>query len=419
MKSMSPVWHPFTQHAVQPEPTLIARGDGAWLKTADGRRIFDAISSWWVVTHGHRHPHIVQAIKDQVDRLDQVIFAGFTHEPAERLARRLIAITPPELEYVFFSDSGSTSVEVALKMALGFWRHRGEKRSRILALEGAYHGDTIGGMSVGERGVFNAPYDPLLFDVERLPFPSAGREQATLDGLNTVCRNGTIAALIVEPLILGAGGMLIYPPWVLAEMKRICETHGVLFIADEVMTGWGRTGTLFACEQASVTPDIACYSKGLTGGSLPLAVTLCRADIFDAHYSTDRTRTFFHSSSYTANPIACAAALANLEIWEREPVMERIGRVAILHTENLDRFRDDRRFTNIRQIGTIAALDIAAADAGYMADIGPRLYQGFLARGLLVRPLGNTIYTMPPYCSTASELDLVYEAIGAIADEIE
>ncbi|UTD26827.1 adenosylmethionine--8-amino-7-oxononanoate transaminase [Bradyrhizobium sp. WD16] len=419
MKSMSPVWHPFTQHAVQPEATLIAGGEGAWLETGDGRRIFDAISSWWVVTHGHRHPHIVQAIKHQVDRLDQVIFAGFTHEPAERLARHLIAITPPELEYVFFSDSGSTSVEVALKMALGFWRHRGENRSRILALEGAYHGDTIGGMSVGERGVFNAPYDPLLFDVDRLPFPSAGREQATLDALDAACRNGGVAALIVEPLILGAGGMLIYPPWVLAEMKRICRTHGALLIADEVMTGWGRTGTLFACEQAGVTPDIGCYSKGLTGGSLPLAVTLCSADIFDAHYSTDRTRAFFHSSSYTANPIACAAALANLEIWEREPVLERIARLTTLHAARLDRFRENRRFANVRQIGTIAALDIAASDAGYMAGIGPRLYQSFLARGLLVRPLGNTIYIMPPYCSTAGELDLAYEAIGEIADEIE
>jgi adenosylmethionine---8-amino-7-oxononanoate aminotransferase len=418
MKSMSPIWHPFTQHALQPESTLISRAEGAWLETADGRRIFDAISSWWVVTHGHRHPRIVRAIKDQADRLDQVIFAGFTHEPAEELARRLIAITPPELEYVFFSDSGSTSVEVALKMTLGFWRHCGENRSRILALEGAYHGDTIGGMSVGERGVFNAPYDPLLFQVDRLPFPSVDREQATLDALDTACRNGGVAALIVEPLILGAGGMLIYPPWVLAEMKRICRTHGVLLIADEVMTGWGRTGTLFACEQAGVTPDIGCYSKGLTGGSLPLAVTLCRADIFDAHYSTDRTRTFFHSSSYTANPIACAAALANLEIWQSEPVMERIADVARTHTKGLDRFRDDRRFANVRQIGTIAALDIAAADAGYMADIGPRLYREFLARGLLVRPLGNAIYIMPPYCSTAGELDLVFDAIGDIADEI-
>jgi adenosylmethionine---8-amino-7-oxononanoate aminotransferase len=418
MKSMSPIWHPFTQHAVQPESTLISRGEGAWLEAADGRRIFDAISSWWVVTHGHCHPHIVQAIKSQVERLDQVIFAGFTHEPAEELARHLIAITPPELEYVFFSDSGSTSVEVALKMALGFWRHRGENRSRILALEGAYHGDTIGGMSVGARGVFNAPYGPLLFDVDRVPFPSAVREQATLDALNTACRNGGVAALIVEPLILGAGGMLIYPPWVLAEMKRICQTHGALFIADEVMTGWGRTGTLFACEQAGVTPDIGCYSKGLTGGSLPLAVTLCRADIFEAHYSTDRTRTFFHSSSYTANPIACAAAVANLEIWKSEPVMERIARVTALQSERLDRFRDDRRFANVRQIGTIAALDIVAGDAGYMANIGPHLYQSFRGRDLLVRPLGNTIYVMPPYCSGASELNLVYEAIGEIADGI-
>jgi adenosylmethionine-8-amino-7-oxononanoate aminotransferase len=417
MTTLSPVWHPFTQHAVQPDATPIAKGAGAWLETADGRRIFDAISSWWVVTHGHCHPHIVQAIKNQADRLDQVIFAGFTHEPAEQLARRLVALTPPELEYVFFSDSGSTSVEVALKMALGFWRHRAEKRTGILALEGAYHGDTIGGMSVGERGVFNAPYDPLLFDVTRLPFPSAGREEATLNALEAACSAGGVAALIVEPLILGAGGMLIYAPEVLSEMKRLCEAHGVLFIADEVMTGWGRTGTLFACEQAGVTPDIACYSKGLTGGSLPLAVTLCRADIFDAHYSTDRSRTFFHSSSYTANPIACAAALANLEIWANEPVSERIAAIARLHSEGLQRFRDDRRFENVRQIGTIAALDIVSNDAGYLAAIGPRLYQDFLSRNLLVRPLGNTIYIMPPYCSGESELGLVYDAISDIADD--
>lgn len=418
MTSRSPVWHPFTQHAVPPEATLIARGEGAWLEAADGRRIFDAISSWWVVTHGHRHPHIMQAIKDQADRLDQVIFAGFTHEPAEKLARHLVAITPPELEYVFFSDSGSTSVEVALKMALGYWRNLGARRSRILALEGAYHGDTIGGMSVGERGVFNAPYDPLLFDVERIPFPASGCEQATFDALEIACKRDDVAALIVEPLILGAGGMLIYPPNVLAEMKRVCEQHDVLFIADEVMTGWGRTGTLFACEQAGVAPDIACYSKGLTGGSVPLAVTLCCAKIFDAHYSTDRSKTFFHSSSYTANPIACAAALANLEIWHREPVMNRIGSLSALHKERLARFRDDRRFVNVRQMGTIAALDIVAKDAGYLADMGPHLYRGFLARGLLVRPLGNTIYLMPPYCSSASDLDLVYDAIDELAHEV-
>jgi adenosylmethionine---8-amino-7-oxononanoate aminotransferase len=414
MNRNSAVWHPFTQHAVQPDATLIATAEGAWLQTPDGRRIFDAVSSWWVVTHGHRHPHIVQAIKNQIDRLDQVIFAGFTHEPAETLARQLVAITPPELEYVFFSDSGSTSVEVALKMALGFWRHQGTGRSRILALEGAYHGDTIGGMSVGERGIFNAPYESLLFDVERLPFPRAGAEQVTLDALEAACRTGTAAALIVEPLILGAGGMLIYPPSVLTEMQRICRAHDVLLIADEVMTGWGRTGTLFACEQAGVTPDIACYSKGLTGGSLPLAVTLCRRDVFDTHYSTDRTRTFFHSSSYTANPVACAAAVANLEVWQTEPVMARITGIAAAHARRLNRFRDDRRFTNVRQIGTIAAFDVVTTDAGYLAHIGPHLYKDFLARDVLVRPLGNTIYLMPPYCSSDSELDQVYDLIDEI-----
>jgi adenosylmethionine---8-amino-7-oxononanoate aminotransferase len=414
MISSSPVWHPFTQHAVHGEIPSIVRTDGAWLEAADGRRIFDAISSWWVITHGHCYRPIMQAIRAETERLDQVIFAGFTHPPAEELARQLIAITPSELTHVFFSDSGSTAVEVALKMALGFWLHSGEGRRHILALEGAYHGDTIGGMSVGQRGVFNAPYDPLLFDVGRLPFPHQGREQETLDALDQACRERPVAALIVEPLILGAGGMLIYQPTVLAEMARICRHHGVLLIADEVMTGWGRTGTLFACEQAGIVPDIACYSKGLTGGVLPLAVTLCQRAIFDAHYAEDRRKTFFHSSSYTANPIACAAALANLKVWRSEPVRERIAALAEVHTKALDRFRDDRRFENVRQLGTIAALDLVVNDSGYLADIGPRLYRHFLARDMLVRPLGNTIYLMPPYCSTADELSAVYEAIAAL-----
>jgi adenosylmethionine---8-amino-7-oxononanoate aminotransferase len=414
MRSTSPVWHPFTQHAVHGEIPTIVGNEGAWLEADDGRRIFDAISSWWVVTHGHRYPPIMAAIRAQTELLDQIIFAGFTHPPAEELARRLLAITPAELEHVFFSDSGSTAVEVALKMALGFWLHSGEPRRHIIALDGAYHGDTIGGMSVGERGVFNAPYEPLLFDVSRLPFPHRGREQETFSALGQACRAQGVAALIVEPLILGAGGMLMFEPAVLAEMARICKSHGVLLIADEVMTGWGRTGTLFACEQAGVVPDIACYSKGLTGGSLPLAVTLCRSAIFDAHYSQDRRKTFFHSSSYTANPIACAAAVANLKVWQTEPVRERIAALAAAHAKALDGCRDDRRFSHVRQLGTIAAFDLAVSDAGYLAGIGPRLYRHFMGRGFLVRPLGNTIYLMPPYCSTAEEIGALYGAIAEI-----
>lgn len=416
--SRSPVWHPYTQHALQPEMIRIARSAGAYLYTQDGRRLIDAIASWWIVTHGHRHPAIIRAIQDQADRLDQIIFAGYTHEPADQLARRLVALAPVGLKHVFFSDSGSTSVEVALKMALGYWRNTGAERSRIVVMEHSYHGDTIGTMSVGARGVFNDPYGPLLFEVSRIPFPAAGREQATLDALEAICRQERPAAFIVEPLVLGAGGMLMYPAAVLAELHRICAAHRVLFIADEVMTGWGRTGTLFACEQAGVAPDIACYSKGLTGGSVPLAVTLCREEIFAAHYSTDRRRTFYHSSSYTANPIACAAALANLDVWEEEPVAERVTTLAAMQEAQVQRFRDDPRFENVRRTGTIAALDLKVGDGGYLADIGPRLLAFFQARDLVLRPLGNTIYVLPPYCVTKADLDAIYRAIADAADAL-
>ncbi len=415
----SSVWHPFTQHAVAPEPTMIARAEGQWLEAPDGRRIYDGISSWWVVTHGHRHPHIVAAIREQATMLDQVIFAGFTHEPAERLARLLLArvnagVDNDPLAHVFFSDSGSTAVEVALKMALGFWRNAGEPRSRIIALEHAYHGDTIGTMSAGARGVFNAAYEPLLFEVERVPFPAPGREQATLDAIERACCAAPVAALVVEPLILGAGGMLMYAPSVLGEMRRITERHGALMIADEVMTGFGRTGTFLACDQAGVRPDILALAKGITGGSMPLAATLATGAVFDAHYSTDRAKTFFHSSSYTANPIACAAAVANLEVWDSEPVGERIKRLAGLQADRLASFGDDPRFSSVRRQGTITALDVAVADAGYFAGIGPQLYERFLERGVLLRPLGNTIYVMPPYCTSADDLDLVYDAIRQV-----
>jgi adenosylmethionine-8-amino-7-oxononanoate aminotransferase len=408
----SPVWHPFTQHALTPEFLVVSRGEGVWLETDKGM-LLDAISSWWVITHGHRHPKIVAAIKAQADQLDQAIFANLTHQPAEDVARGLIEIAPRGLSHVFYSDSGSTAVEVALKMALGFWKNQNRPRTRIIALEHAYHGDTVGTMSAGARGVFTTAYAPLLFDVVRLPFPMPGREQETLDMLKVAAKDA--AALIVEPLILGSGGMLMYPPEVLRALAIICRRNGTLFIADEVMTGFGRTGTLFACKQAGVSPDILCLAKGLTGGSLPLAVTLCTAEIFEAHYSQDRSRTFFHSSSFTANPIACAAARANLEIWRDEPVAGRISGLGAMQEERLERFRTDSRFINVRRLGTIAALDLKVADPGYLAGIGPRLTAFFLGRGILLRPLGNTIYVMPPYGITAAELDLVYDAITAAA----
>lgn len=413
--SRSAVWHPFTQHALEPVMKRIAATDGAYLIEEDGNRILDAISSWWVITHRHRHPVIMQAIRAATEAFDQIIFAEYSHEPAEQLAEGLIGLAPSGLKHVFYSDSGSTSVEVALKMALGYFHNRGEPRDRIVVMEASYHGDTIGTMSTGERGVFNAAYEPLLFGVDRLPFPEAGREQQTLDMFETFCRSGRVAALIIEPLVLGAGGMKIYDAGVLAGLREIATRHGCLFIADEVMTGWGRTGTMFACEQANISPDILCTSKGLTGGAVPLAATLCTGDIFDAHLSTDRRKTFFHSSSYTANPIACAAAVANLQIWRSEPVVERIRNLEALHRQNLERFEGDARFANIRQAGTIAALDLVVPAGGYLAEVGPRMRRLFRERGFLIRPLGNVIYLMPPYCLTADELGRAYDAIDEVA----
>jgi adenosylmethionine-8-amino-7-oxononanoate aminotransferase len=309
-------------------------------------------------------------------------------------------------------------VEVALKMALGFWFHRRAPRSRILVMEHSYHGDTVGTMSVSARGPFTGSFEPLLFDVSTIPFPFPGRESHSLAVLEDYCARSDAAALLVEPLVLGAGGMLMYPAEQLALMKRVCERHGVLLIVDEVMTGWGRTGTRFACEQAGISPDILCSSKGLTGGFLPLAVTLCREEIYEAHYSTERSRTFFHSSSFTGNPLACAAALANMEVWETEPVQERIDQLSRLQGERLERFRGDARVTNLRQTGTITALDVNTPSTGYLSTIGPRLHQRFLDANVLLRPLGNTLYVLPPYCVTAPELDQIYEAILGALDSL-
>ncbi len=412
----SPVWHPFTQHGLREELPLIARAQGTLLYPQDGAPLIDAISSWWVTTHGHGHPRIMAAIAEQAGKLDQIIFAGFTHEPAEELARGLTKIMPPELTRVFFSDSGSTSVEVALKMALGYWKNRDEARHRIIVMERSYHGDTIGTMSVGARGVFNRAYEELLFDVSTLPFPAAGAEQHTLDALERFCREEAPAALIVEPLILGAGGMLIYPAQVLSDMHAICRHHDVLFIADEVMTAWGRTGTLLACEQAGIVPDILCLSKGLTGGSLPLAVTMATDAIFDAHWSDDRARMFFHSSSYTANPIACAAANANLGLWNTEPVRDRIASLAAIQTSALAKLSTCSGMSGQRQIGTITAFDITVDTPGYTSEIGRALAASARASGALLRPLGNTVYVMPPYCIEPEQLARVYQAIHDFLD---
>jgi adenosylmethionine-8-amino-7-oxononanoate aminotransferase len=418
------LWHPFTHQGTDPPPLEILRGEGVYLETRDGRRILDAISSWWVNLHGHSHPAIAAAISDQAARLEHVLFAGFSHEPAEELAERLGKIVPAPLRHVFFSDDGSTAVEVALKLAVQYWSNVGrpEKR-RIVALENAYHGDTVGAMSVSDDSPFTAAFQPLRIPVLRTHSASCahcpvGLTRATchiecLNRLEQILSESAneIAAIIVEPLLQGAGGMIVHPEEFLAGVRRLASAHDALLIADEVLTGFGRTGRMFACERAGVAPDLMCVAKGLTGGFLPLAATFTTDRVHDAFTGTERSRAFFHGHSYTANPIACAAANATLRIFDTEPVFERIASIERVHVAQLPAFAAHPDVSDTRHIGTVAAIELKVPDAGYLSSLRPRLYKFYLDRGVLLRPLGNVVYILPPYAITAEELNFVWDAI--------
>ncbi|WP_425482935.1 adenosylmethionine--8-amino-7-oxononanoate transaminase [Gemmatimonas phototrophica] len=403
------VWHPYTQHHQAPSPIPIARANGSWLFDTTGRPILDAISSWWVTTHGHCHPSIVSAIAAQAATLDQVIFAGFTHEPAAALAAALVERLPAGLSRIFYSDDGSTAVEVAIKLSLQSFANDGRPRRLIAALENAYHGDTFGAMAAGARGVFTHMYEPLLFDVARLPDPSEGDTLTALDAL-IASRGHELAAVIVEPLVLGASGMRVWDEAVLQGIRTRTAAAGVHLIADEVMTGFGRTGPMFACGRAGVSPDLLCMSKGLTGGVLPLGATAATETIFDAFRSDDRRKTFFHGHSYTANPIACAAALASLALFTDECDQAR-ARITETHRQQLASLQGTAGVRAVRQIGTVAAVELDAP-AGYLSDIGRELAAFSLQEGVLLRPLGNVAYCLPPYCTSNAELDRVYDVIA-------
>lgn len=424
-KSRLEIWHPFTQVALDPPPLVVRRAKGVFLETRDGRRLIDAISSWWVNLHGHAHPAIAAAIAEQARRLEHVVFAGFSHEPAEELAARLRQFLPPSLTHIFFSDNGSTAVEVALKLALQYWRNIGRpEKTRFVALDHAYHGDTVGAMSVSDDSPFTLPFAELRFPVWRAHSAycfrcPVGKKRETcriecLEKLERLLkeRADEVAAIIVEPMLQGAGGMIVHPAEFLARIQRFSETHDVLLIADEVLTGFGRTGRMFACEHAEITPDLMCLSKGLTGGFLPLGATVVTERIFEAFRSPDRARTFFHGHSYTANPLACAAANASLEIFETEPVFDRIRAIERLHAERLSVLARHPAVAEARQIGTVAAIELDVPEAGYLSSLRPVLYQFFLSRGVLLRPLGNVVYVLPPYAMTADELHRVYDTVA-------
>jgi adenosylmethionine-8-amino-7-oxononanoate aminotransferase len=425
------IWHPFTQEALDPPPVEIARANGAYLYTADGRRLIDAISSWWVNIHGHGHPAITEAIAAQAERLDHVLLAGFTHEAAETLVYRLRRVVPAGLNHIFFSDDGSTAVEVALKMAVQYWQNVGRpEKKAIVALEHAYHGDTAGAMSVGAESAFTEPFRSMLFPVHRVHAAycyrcpvGKTRETCDIDCVEKLARlleekSSGIAAVIVEPLLQGAGGMIVHPVEFLQKVRKLCNEHGVLLIADEVLTGFGRCGKMFACELAGVAPDMMCLSKGLTGGTLPMGATLCTDQVYDAFRSEDRAKTFYHGHSYTGNPIAAAAAAASLKIFEEEPVFDRIAAISAIHQERLAAIRNHPAVGDARAIGTLAAIELRADDAGYFSKLRPVLYRFFIECGVLLRPLGNVVYILPPYVIASADLEFVHDVIAQSLDRV-
>ncbi|CAN5784414.1 adenosylmethionine--8-amino-7-oxononanoate transaminase [soil metagenome] len=404
-------WHPYTQMQTAPLPIPIVRAEGTLLYDEEGNTYVDAISSWWVNTFGHSHPHIVQRVTKQLQELDHVLFAGFTHRPAVELAEKLLAILPPNHKRVFFSDNGSTAVEVALKMALQYWDNLGLPKTKIVAFRDSYHGDTFGAMSVSSRSAFTRPFSSLLFDVSFIDVPVPGQEQAALDQLEEICRTGEVAAFIFEPLVLGTAGMVMYAPAVLENLLTRCRQHDVLTIADEVMTGFGRTGKNFACDHLSTPPDLMCFSKGLTGGTMALGLTTSTDQLYRAFLSGDKTKTFYHGHSYTANPLACSAAVASVELLQAEKYQVRVREITIRNQAFVERVASLPGIKAARSCGTIAAVEFEAGQTSYFNSLRDRLYAYALERGVLLRPLGNIVYLLPPYSVTDEELEKIYAVI--------
>jgi adenosylmethionine-8-amino-7-oxononanoate aminotransferase len=415
-KDKAYIWHPFTQMKLADDPIPVQKAEGCYLYDTDGKKYLDGISSWWVNIHGHAHPYIAQKIAQQCLALDHVLFAGFTHEPAVTLAEKLLQLLPDQFSKVFYSDDGSTAVEVALKMALQYWHNQGKKhKNKIIALEDAYHGDTFGAMSIGERSIFTAAFHELLFEVERLPVPTDANWETCVQQFIQLAQKEDTAAFIFEPLVLGSGGMRMYKAEHLDALLSIAQQHNIVTIADEVMTGFGRTGKTFACDYLVHKPDIICLSKGITGGVLPLSVTICTQNIFNAFYSDESAKTLFHGHSYTANPIACAAGIASMDLLTQPDCRQQIQMISEQHALFAQEIRKDDFVKEARCTGTILAIELNTKEnTSYFNAVRQDAYHHFLEKGILLRPLGNIIYFMPPYCIRKEELHFVYQAIQSV-----
>lgn len=407
------VWHPFTQIQTEPTPLHIVRAKNAVLYASDGKTYLDCNSSWWVNVHGHGNEHIAKAIQEQFEKVDHIIFAGATHDKGIELAERVAKLLPDSLEKVFFSDNGSTAVEVAIKMCIQYWHNKGSERKKILALEGAYHGDTFGAMSVGERDYFNRPFEPFFFDVDYLPFPTNENSEEIARLAKQKLQENEYVALIVEPIIQGSAGMRTYPISFLESITKTAQSLDVPVIFDEVMTAWGRTGTYFAFEHTQVVPDIICLSKGLTGGVLPLGLTVTTNKLFEAFLSPELAKAFLHGHSFTGNPLACAAACASLDLFENESTWKAIKRISDANLAFSEHISIHPKVKSVRVFGTILALDIDVSDPGYFSSFKRDAYSYFLEQGLLMRPLGNVLFINPPYCLSADQQAYIFEKLEA------
>jgi adenosylmethionine-8-amino-7-oxononanoate aminotransferase len=412
------IWHPFTPLLGAEEPILVTSAHGIYLHTHDGRKIIDAISSWWVNLHGHSNPIIAEAIAKQAANLEHVIFAGFTHEPAIELSDNLLRILPKGQSKIFFSDNGSTAVEVALKLGFQYWHNLDQPRKKVVAFLGAYHGDTFGSMAVGDRGLFTKPFFPFLFDVEFIPLPSPKNESEVLDNFKSIVAQGDVASFIFEPLVQAAGGMRMYSPVLLDKLIEVAKENEVVCIADEVFTGFGRTGKLFASHYLKNFPDIMALSKGLTGGTLPLGATSCSKKIASAFTSDDFSKTFFHGHSYTGNPLSCSAANASFKLLNNSSCVESIDRIGKQHKTFSSQLANHSKVKDARSLGTILAIELAAGKTSYDNTIRKSIYSFFLERDILVRPLGNVIYILPPYIITDAELEIIYDALAEFLEQI-
>lgn len=407
------ILHPFTTFSEEQNNIPIVSGNKEFLYDENGKEYIDAISSWWVNLHGHTHPYINQAIKSQVETLEHVMFSGFTHQPAVDLAEKLLSKLQPYYSEIFYSDNGSTAIEVALKMTIQYWKNQGEEKKKFLAFTNSYHGDTFGSMSVSERDVFTKPFHKHLFDVEYLEVPTEDNLDRNMELLELSLKDENIAGFIFEPLVQAAGGMRMYLAEHLDFLLRLCKDYNVLTIADEVMTGFGRTGKMFAVDHLQIKPDFICLSKGLTGGYLPLGVTAYNNDVAQVFKSTETVKTFYHGHSFTGNPLSCSAALASLEIFEMENTMDKIRSIHEKHLDFADKLDSYDVVENVRVTGTILAFDIKTdySEYFYTNPVKKILYDYYLEQGVILRPLGNVVYVIPPYCISDESLDKVYLAI--------